>query len=133
MNAVVSAPDAAPMLGVASATGVDARLVLAGPGARSLAFLLDWLIRTALAVTYALLASWLILGNFRFDIGPDDEALGRLAAWWKTQTNHDKARETYRRYADALMGQGEVAGSFREQQKYDEAIQTYAQVAAQDN
>jgi tetratricopeptide (TPR) repeat protein len=64
---------------------------------------------------------------------PDDEALGRLAAWWKTQSNHDKARETYRRYADAFAGVGQVANSFREQARYDEAIQTYQQVAAQDN
>ena len=64
---------------------------------------------------------------------PDDEALGRLAAWWKTQTNYDKARETYRRFADAPAGLGQVANSFREQAKYDEAIQTYQQVAAQDN
>jgi uncharacterized membrane protein SpoIIM required for sporulation/uncharacterized RDD family membrane protein YckC len=71
--------DAPPVLGVASATGVDARMVLAGPGARSLAFLLDWLIRSALSAIYALLASWLILGNFRFDIGPDDESLWYLA------------------------------------------------------
>jgi len=79
MNAVARGLESAPTLGVASATGVEAHLVLAGPGARSLAFLLDWLIRTALALTYALLASRLILGNFRFDIGPDDEALWYLA------------------------------------------------------
>ena len=64
---------------------------------------------------------------------PDDEALGRLAAWWKTQTKYDKARETYRRYADAAAGLGQVAYSFREQQNCDEAIETYQQVAAQDN
>ena len=79
VNAVARGLDAAPVLGVASATGVDARLVLAGPGARSLAFLLDWLIRSALAAIYALLASWLILGNFRLDVGPDDETLWYLA------------------------------------------------------
>jgi len=79
MNAVARGLESAPTLGVPSATGVEAHLVLAGPGARSLAFLLDWLIRTALALTYALLASRLILGNFHFDIGPDDEALWYLA------------------------------------------------------
>ena len=79
MNAVIRGLDTAPTLGVASATGVEVRLVLAGPGARSLAFLLDWLIRSALAATYVLLASWLILGNFRLDIGPDDETLWYLA------------------------------------------------------
>ncbi|HEY6123189.1 MAG TPA: hypothetical protein VIV63_00950, partial [Steroidobacteraceae bacterium] len=70
---------AAPALSVASPTGVDAHLVLAGPGARSLAFLLDWLIRSALGAIYLLLASWLILGNFRLDIGPDEETLWYLA------------------------------------------------------
>ena len=33
------------MIAVPSATGVDAHIVLAGPGARAIAFLLDWLIR----------------------------------------------------------------------------------------
>jgi uncharacterized membrane protein SpoIIM required for sporulation/uncharacterized RDD family membrane protein YckC len=79
VNAVIRAPAAAPTLGVASATGVEAHLVLAGPGARSLAFLIDWLIRSALAAIYVLLASWLILGNFRLDIGSDDETLWYLA------------------------------------------------------
>ena len=79
MNAAAAGLGAPPVLSVASATGVDARIVLAGPGARSLAFLLDWLIRSALSAIYALLASWLLLGNFRFDIGPDDETLWYLA------------------------------------------------------
>ena len=79
MNAVVRAPVAAPVLRVASATGVDAHLVLAGPGARSLAFALDWMIRSALAAIYLLLASKILLGNFSFDIGPDDETLWYLA------------------------------------------------------
>jgi len=80
VNAAVGGTlDAAPTLGVASATGVDARLVLAGPGARSFAFLLDWLIRTALAATYLMLASWVLLGNFRLDIGPDEESVWYLA------------------------------------------------------
>ena len=68
-----------PRSALPSATGVDAHLVLAGPGARSLAFLLDWLIRSALAGAYLMLASWLILGNLRIDIGPDDETLWYLA------------------------------------------------------
>jgi uncharacterized membrane protein SpoIIM required for sporulation/uncharacterized RDD family membrane protein YckC len=69
----------APALLVPSPTGVDAHVVLAGPGARSLAFLLDWLIRSALAAIYVLLASWLINDNFRMDIAPDDETLWYLA------------------------------------------------------
>jgi hypothetical protein len=60
----VSAPAAAgllaapPIIAVPSATGVDAQLVLAGPGARAMAFVLDWLLRTALTVVYFLLASF---------------------------------------------------------------------------
>jgi uncharacterized membrane protein SpoIIM required for sporulation/uncharacterized RDD family membrane protein YckC len=79
VNAAVRVPDAAPVLSIASATGVDARLVIAGPGARSLAFMLDWMIRSALAAIYVLLASKLLLGNWRLDIGPDDETLWYLA------------------------------------------------------
>ena len=78
MSAVIRIPAAAPVLSVPSATGVDARLVIAGPGARSLAFVLDWMIRSALATIYLLLASKILLGNFRFDIGPDDDTLWYL-------------------------------------------------------
>jgi uncharacterized membrane protein SpoIIM required for sporulation/uncharacterized RDD family membrane protein YckC len=78
VNAAVRVPDAAPVLSVASATGIDARLVLAGPGARSLAFVLDWMIRSALAAIYLLLASKILLGNFGFDIGPDEESVWYL-------------------------------------------------------
>ena len=66
-------------LTVPSATGVDARVVLAGPGARSFAFMLDWLIRTALSMTYLLVAALLILGNLRFDVDQDEETLWYLA------------------------------------------------------
>jgi uncharacterized membrane protein SpoIIM required for sporulation/uncharacterized RDD family membrane protein YckC len=64
---------------VPSATGVEARIVLAGPGARSFAFMLDWLIRTALSLTYLLVAALLILGNLRFDVDQDEETLWYLA------------------------------------------------------
>ena len=50
----------APVMSVASATGVDAHIVLAGPGARSFAFLIDWLIRSGLAMVYLVVAALLI-------------------------------------------------------------------------
>lgn len=58
-----------PILTVPSATGIPARLVLAGPGARGMAFVIDWLLSTAIAVVYFLVASLLLLGNLegRFD------------------------------------------------------------------
>jgi len=74
-NALATAPDIA----VPSTTGVDARLVLAGPGARSIAFVLDWLIRGALTLAYLLLAAWAILGNLDFEVPSDSETLWYLA------------------------------------------------------
>lgn len=68
-----------PILEVPSATGIDARLVLAGPGARSIAFVLDWLIRSALSIAWLLIAAWAILGNLEFDIPADSETLWYLA------------------------------------------------------
>ena len=69
----------APSIAVPSATGVDARIVLAGPGARSFAFVLDWMIRSGLALVYLLLASLLILGNLTFDAESEDATLWYLA------------------------------------------------------
>jgi len=66
------------MIAVPSATGVDAHIVLAGPGARAFAFLLDWLIRSGLAMVYLLLASLLILGNLTFNAERENETLWYL-------------------------------------------------------
>ncbi len=63
---------------------------------------------------------------------PDDEALGRLAAWYKLKTNFDKARETYQRYADKNQGLNQIAYSYREQQNWPLAVQTYTQLIGQD-
>ena len=59
-----------PEMGVPSATGVDARVVLAGPGARAIAFVLDWLIRSCLSLAYLLVAAWAILGDLDFNVPP---------------------------------------------------------------
>ena len=63
---------------------------------------------------------------------PDDEALGRLAAWQKSKQKFDPARDTYRRYADRNEGQGQVAASYREQQNWTAAVDTYRQLAGTD-
>jgi uncharacterized membrane protein SpoIIM required for sporulation len=70
---------AAPVLRVPSATGVDAHIVLAGPGARSFAFLIDWLIRSGLALLYLVVAALLIFGNLDFEVEADRETLWYLA------------------------------------------------------
>ena len=68
-----------PAIDVPSATGIDARIVLAGPGARAIAFVVDFLIRAGLALVYLLAASLLILGNLDLTVGPDEETVWYLA------------------------------------------------------
>jgi len=70
---------APPAIRVPSATGVDARIVLAGPGARAIAFVLDFLIRAGLAVVWLLAAALLILNDLDFDVPPELETLWTLA------------------------------------------------------
>jgi len=72
---------AAPSIAVASATGIDARVVLAGPGARSIAFVLDWMIRSALTLAYLLIVSFLVLGNLELQTTPDNELLFDLVGY----------------------------------------------------
>lgn len=62
-------------IAVPSATGVDARIVLAGPGARAIAFVIDWMIRTALAVVWVLAAGIAIMGNLDFNVSSEQETL----------------------------------------------------------
>lgn len=64
--------------------------------------------------------------------GPDDEVLGRLAQWYKSQDDWEKARSTYRRYKSAVDGLLNVAYSYREQQNNEQAIVTYGQAIAAD-
>lgn len=65
-------------------------------------------------------------------MGPSDEALGRLAAFYKSRNKYEDARTTYRKYADVAAGLGAVAYSYREQANYDSAVQTYNQLMNQD-
>jgi uncharacterized membrane protein SpoIIM required for sporulation/uncharacterized RDD family membrane protein YckC len=78
MGGAPAVPDA-PVISIPSATGVDAHLVLAGPGARSFAFLIDLLIRAGLSMLYLLVAALLIFGNLDFEIDADRETLWYLA------------------------------------------------------
>jgi tetratricopeptide (TPR) repeat protein len=64
--------------------------------------------------------------------GSDDEILGRLAAWHKTQSQRDAARTIYARFQNPAEGQGQIAWSFREEQKYEPAIAIYRTLSLQD-
>src|SRR5687767_13171754 len=50
-------------LNVDSATGLDINLVIAGPGARSYAFVIDWHIRITVAIAWWVGASFLLTGT----------------------------------------------------------------------
>jgi uncharacterized RDD family membrane protein YckC len=62
----VSAP--LPELSVDSVTGIDVSLPVAGPGARSFAFIIDWHIRFVLALAWYVLAT--LIYNGGFSLGP---------------------------------------------------------------
>ena len=64
-----------PDLAVDSVTGVDVSLALAGPGARSYAFLIDWHIRLILAFTWYAVGA--LLFNGRVSLAPPAEPNGR--------------------------------------------------------
>jgi uncharacterized RDD family membrane protein YckC len=58
---------------VDSVTGVDVALPIAGPGARSFAFLIDWHIRTILSVAWYIVAAMLYNGSLHVNapLSPD--------------------------------------------------------------
>jgi tetratricopeptide (TPR) repeat protein len=58
-------------------------------------------------------------------LGMDDGVLGDIAAWHKSKKRMDQARSVYGRYADKVNGRRAVAGSFREEKKYEEAVRHY--------
>jgi uncharacterized RDD family membrane protein YckC len=56
-------------LDIASATGVDLQLNIAGPGARSYAFVIDWHIRVLLALAWFLVLHLILVGTAPVDSG----------------------------------------------------------------
>jgi len=56
----------APVLNVEATTGVDIALPIAGAGGRSYAFIIDWHIRTLLAVAWWLIGTVAYFGGFTF-------------------------------------------------------------------
>lgn len=64
--------------------------------------------------------------------GQADDVLGRLAGWLKGQGQRDEARRVYARFTNEIEGQNQIAWSFREEGKRDEAIEIYRQLAIKD-
>ena len=59
-------------LAITSTTGIDLNLAIAGPGARSYAFVIDWHIRLLLALAWFLVAGFLTTGGIAVLSGSDD-------------------------------------------------------------
>jgi TolA-binding protein len=64
--------------------------------------------------------------------GVDDDILGRLAGWFKANNRRDDARRTFARFTNQIEGQNQQAYMFREEQKWDQAIPIYKDLAARD-
>ncbi|HRI18695.1 MAG TPA: RDD family protein, partial [Burkholderiaceae bacterium] len=67
-----------PAIAVPSATGVDADVVLAGPGARAIAFVIDFLIRSGLAVVWVLLSTLAIFHDLDFEMRSGEDEIWYL-------------------------------------------------------
>lgn len=61
-------------------------------------------------------------------LGESDEILGRIAGWYRGHEQRDKAREIYRSFENKVAGVGEIAGMFREESRWKEAIDTFREL-----
>ena len=57
--------------------------------------------------------------------GPNDESFRRLAEFYKTQKNYDKARAQFEKFEDKVEGNNQIAYSYRQQENYDSAVVAY--------
>ncbi|NQT37726.1 MAG: tetratricopeptide repeat protein, partial [Planctomycetes bacterium] len=65
-------------------------------------------------------------------LGVDDEILGHLAGWHKSQGNYEEARRTYRRFADKINGLSQVASSYQQEGNLELAVKTFRELMGQD-
>jgi tetratricopeptide (TPR) repeat protein len=65
-------------------------------------------------------------------LGADDDTLGRKAALLKSVGRRDEARAHYNRFQNQPEGQHQIAYSFREEQKWDQAIAIYQALVSSD-
>lgn len=65
--------------------------------------------------------------------GPDDTTLQRFGDWYKSVQKYDEARKIYSQFAVRTEGLNQIAYSYRQQLKYDDAVAHYKQAAALDS
>lgn len=97
--------DIVPELSVDSVTGIDVSLAVAGAGARSFAFIIDWFIRLVLAL------AWYALGAFVYNRGLSIAApLTNDAAWFGAVVTPALAIYFLYHYAVELAMRGRTPG-----------------------
>jgi tetratricopeptide (TPR) repeat protein len=64
--------------------------------------------------------------------GADDDTLGRLGLWYRSQGKFDEARQVYARFANQVAALAQVAQGYREERKYDEGVKVYLQLVGLD-
>lgn len=57
--------------------------------------------------------------------GADDAILQRLGDWLKSQGEYDKARIEYAKFENKIEGNNQIAYSFRQEQKWEQAVGAY--------
>lgn len=65
--------------------------------------------------------------------GTDDTLLGRMADWYKSQGDYDKARSQYRKFDNKVEGLSRIAQSYRDEKDLTSAISTYGKLAGVDS
>ncbi|HEY7962799.1 MAG TPA: RDD family protein [Steroidobacteraceae bacterium] len=97
--------DIVPELSVDSVTGIDVSLAVAGAGARSFAFIIDWFVRLVLAL------AWYALGAFVYNRGLSIAApLTNDAAWFGAVVTPALAIYFLYHYAVELAMRGRTPG-----------------------
>jgi tetratricopeptide (TPR) repeat protein len=64
--------------------------------------------------------------------GADDAILQRLGDWLKSQGEYDKARIEYAKFENKIEGNNQIAYSFRQEQKWEQAVGAYTRNLALD-
>lgn len=64
--------------------------------------------------------------------GANDATLQRLGDWYKSINKYDQARQQYTKFEDKIEAQNQIGYSYRQQQKYDAAVQAYQRNVAAD-
>lgn len=64
--------------------------------------------------------------------GTDDELLGKIADWHRSNEQFDKARAEYRKFTDNANGLSNIASTFRQEKNLTSAVSTYAQLLSVD-